>query len=278
MNLARGLLIAHVAAVAMATFSLLVLIPHPELWQGLPGSAQAFAWAMDRAGPVHIVAGAAAMLALGHATLGPRPTWTYFAVAVCASLAMETLGTGTGWPFGNYGYTEGLGAKLFGRVPWSIPLSWYYLSFASYLSARHVLLRVAPRAPFAATVLLSTWLLTAWDLVLDPAMAHPDRHMSFWIWHQRGAYLGMPLVNLAGWMVTGALIIVVTRLALGAEPDVAHVPRAYPYAVYLTNLGFGVILCASAGLWAPILLALAAGIAPASVALIPSRPSVNAAA
>ncbi|HMV68917.1 MAG TPA: hypothetical protein PKA64_18860, partial [Myxococcota bacterium] len=56
MNLARGLLIAHVAAVAMATFSLLVLIPHPELWQGLPGSAQAFAWAMDRAGPVHIVA------------------------------------------------------------------------------------------------------------------------------------------------------------------------------------------------------------------------------
>ncbi|HMV65223.1 MAG TPA: carotenoid biosynthesis protein, partial [Myxococcota bacterium] len=216
--------------------------------------------------------------ASGHATLGPRPTWTYFAVAVCASLAMETLGTGTGWPFGNYGYTEGLGAKLFGRVPWSIPLSWYYLSFASYLSARHVLLRVAPRAPFAATVLLSTWLLTAWDLVLDPAMAHPDRHMSFWIWHQRGAYLGMPLVNLAGWMVTGALIIVVTRLALGAEPDVAHVPRAYPYAVYLTNLGFGVILCASAGLWAPILLALAAGIAPASVALIPSRPSVNAAA
>jgi uncharacterized membrane protein len=266
MKLARGLLLFHIFAVSMALFSMLVLIPYPHLWQGLPGSNHAFAWAMEHAGPLHIVAGAAAMLAVGHATLGPRATWTYFAVAVPLSLSMELLGTGTGWPFGNYGYTEGLGTKLFGRVPWSIPLSWYYLSFASYLVARHVLARLRPQgAPFAATVVLSTWLLTAWDLVLDPAMAHPDRHLSFWVWHERGAYLGMPLVNLAGWMVTGALILVVTRLLLGAEPDAARVPPLYPYAIYVTNLLFGVVLCASVGLWGAIALAFVAGIGPASL-------------
>lgn len=270
MTLARNTLLFHVAAVAMAAFSLLVLIPHPELWRHLPGSGVAFGWAMDRAGPLHIVAGAAAMLAVGTATVGPRVTWTWFGVAATLSLGMELLGTGTGWPFGNYSYTLGLGGKILDRVPWSIPLSWYYLTFSSFLLARTILAERAPNAPFAATALLTTWLLTAWDLVLDPAMAHPDRHLAFWQWHERGAYLGMPLANLLGWMATGVAITAVGRWFTGDAPF-ERIPAWFPYVMYVTNLGFGVILCAGVGLWAPIALAFLAGIAPATLAILPAR-------
>lgn len=266
MSWTKKLLWAHIAAVAMAVFSLLVLIPHPELWVHLPGARYSYRIAMDYAGPLHIVMGAAAMVAYGVESLGRKRTGVFFAAAVGLSLCFELLGTGTGWPFGNYEYISGLGYKVLGRVPYAIPLSWFYLAFSSYLLAVHVVQRRAPWMGDVGTILLGTWLLTAWDLVLDPAMAHPDMPMKFWIWHQPGAYLGMPLINLGGWMLTGVLMMSVSRAVWGAPLEAREIPPAVPYAVYVTNLVFGGLLCASVGQWWPIALALLAGIAPASLA------------
>lgn len=267
MDRARVLLLAHVLAVVGASFSLVVLIPYPGLWQHLPGAPQAYAFAMQHAGPLHIVLGAAAMLAYAWRTQGPRDALVFFGLAVGVSAVFELVGTGTGWPFGQYGYTQGLGWKLFGRVPYSIPLSWYYLGLSSYLLARHVLARWAPRAGAVATVALGTWLLMAWDLVLDPAMAHPELPIRFWVWHERGAYLGMPIINLVGWTVCGALFMGGARWLWGAEVDVERVPAAFPFVVYAVNVGFGVVLCATLGLWSAIALAFVAGLAPAALAL-----------
>lgn len=269
------LLFAHALAVAGAAFSLVVLIPNPEAWQHLPGSARAFAFAMEHAGPLHIVLGAAAMLSFSVTVLGARNAAIFFLLAVGISATFELVGTGTGWPFGQYGYTHGLGWKMLGRVPYSIPLSWYYLGLASYLLARHVLARWAPSVGAWGPVLLGTWLLMAWDLVLDPAMAHPDLPVKFWVWHERGAYLGMPLVNLVGWTVCGALFMGLSRWAWGEEVQPADVPAAYPFVVYAINVGFGVVLCASLGLWSAIGLAFLAGLGPASLALVGRAPGVT---
>jgi len=63
-----------------------------------------------------------------------------------------------------------------------------------------------------ASILLGTWLLTAWDLVLDPSMAAPQlQYVHFWIWHESGPYFGMPLRNLVGWLATGLAFIAVGR-------------------------------------------------------------------
>jgi putative membrane protein len=45
--------------------------------------------------------------------------------------------------------------------------------------------------------------LVAWDLALDPAMS---RLTPYWVWGASGPYFGMPLSNLAGWALTGALL------------------------------------------------------------------------
>ncbi|MCB9680079.1 MAG: carotenoid biosynthesis protein [Alphaproteobacteria bacterium] len=258
------LALAHAMAVLGAVFSLVVLIPHPELWAGLPGSNTAFQVAMQHGGPLHIVLGAAAMLAVGQAAFGWRRTLVWFGCATAISLTMELLGTGTGWPFGAYAYTHGLGPKVLGRVPFVIPLSWYYLGFSAWLVAAVGLRRLGVKAAWPA-VLLGVWLLMAWDLVLDPAMAHPDLPVKFWVWHERGAYVGMPLVNLVGWIGTGLLFIGLGRALWGDDEGLERVPVALPFGIYVLNVGFGAVLCASVGLWAPIVLALVAGIAPATI-------------
>ncbi|MCB9664797.1 MAG: carotenoid biosynthesis protein [Alphaproteobacteria bacterium] len=253
----------HAAAVAGAAFSLCVLIPYPHLWSHLPGAPQAYAFAMEHAGPLHILLGAAAALAYGRHALGWRPTLIFFGVSSALSLGMELLGTGTGWPFGAYAYTLGLGPKVLGRVPYSIPLSWFYLGFVSWLLARELVRRHLGRPSAVLEVALGTWLLLAWDLVLDPAMAHPDLPVRFWRWHERGAYIGMPLVNLVGWLVTGAAFMGVARAWIGGGADRAPADRRFLLALYGTNLAFGAVLCASLGLVAPIVLALVAGLLPA---------------
>ena len=56
--------------------------------------------------------------------------------AIAISLTAELMGTSTGFPFGAYHYTTGLGYKIAGLVPFTIPLSWFYLGLSSFLIAR----------------------------------------------------------------------------------------------------------------------------------------------
>jgi putative membrane protein len=203
--------------------------------------------------------GAAAMLAFGIVALGWRRTAIFFLLAGGLSLSAELIGTSTGYPFGNYEYTTGLGTKILGRVPFSIPLSWFYMGLASFVLGG-VLSRWSP----LGSVLLGAYLLTAWDLVLDPAMAHPSLALNFWVWHTSGPYFGMPAQNFLGWTATGALFMGVSRWLWGARmPPVS--PR-YPLAVYALNVAFAIVLSAAGGVWLPIGLALAAALGAAAVA------------
>ncbi len=263
MKAARGLLIAHIAAVAFALAGRLIAVPHPELWVDIPGTGPIYTFGMERAGALHVVLGAAAVLFFGAATLGWRRVGIFFVASTTLSLVMELLGTGTGWPFGAYEYTTGLGFKIMDRVPFSIPLSWFYLGLASYLIAVLVVERLAPHAPEWVAIAGGVWLLTAWDLVLDPAMAHEDMVIQFWVWHQTGPYMGMPLVNFVGWSLTGAIFMAASRLAWGGPVAAERIPAAFPFAVYAINMVFAVALSASVGLWLPIVLALVLGMAPA---------------
>jgi putative membrane protein len=266
MTLARLLLFAHAAALLFGLAGMLIALPHPELWASSPSGQQVFAFGMRYAGSVHMVLGAAAMLAFGVAALGWRRTAIFFVAACGLSLSAELIGTSTGYPFGNYEYTAGLGYKILGRVPFSIPLSWFYMGLASFLLGG-VLSRWRP----VASVLLGASLLTAWDLVLDPAMAHPGLALNFWVWHSSGPYFGMPAQNFVGWTATGALFMGLSRWLWGAQ--VPPVSPRYPLAVYGLNLAFAMVLSAAGGVWLPIGLALAAALgAAAVVARTAARP------
>jgi len=268
MKLARLLLFGHLAALAFGLAGLLIALPNPQWWSGDPNAVRVFEFGMQYGGASHILFGAAAVFVFGWVTLGARRTLIFFVVSTLLSLASELIGTGTGWPFGNYAYTDFLGYKVLDRVPYTIPLSWFYLGFSAYILGSIIAPRFGARQTFWSLA-IGVWLLTAWDLVLDPAMADPGLLVQFWTWSETGPYFGMPIQNLVGWSVTGLLYMGISRLLWRSDLDPVQAARTawFPFTVYAANLIFAMALSLGAGLWPPVLLAILAGMLPASLAL-----------
>lgn len=257
----------HALALVLGLFGILVAIPHPELWAGRPADAAFFAFALNKTGGTAMFLGTIAMLAYGFSALGARRTLIFFFASTLISAAAELTGTKTGWPFGGYEYTDFLGPKLLGRVPVAVPLSWFYMGFASFVLADAIAAQRGWRNRTLWSIVLGTWLLTAWDLVLDPSMAAPQmQYIHFWIWHETGAYFGMPLRNLAGWLGTGLAFIAVGRLAWN-ERVAPAVPVALPFAIYAVNIVWSMVLSVSAGMWPTALAAVALALLPAALSL-----------
>lgn len=165
------------------------------------------------------------------------------------SLASELAGTGWGIPFGAYAYSELLGARWLGRVPWVIPLSWFLMSLPSYALAR-----VAYPGRAVPRIVLASLLLLSWDLALDPAMSHATR---YWVWGDTGPYYGMPWLNLFGWYVTG--LVLMTALALlRADGWLRGLSPGWLAAYYGLNLLLPLGMCAIAGLGLAVVATLVA--------------------
>lgn len=269
--LSPALLVGHVAALVFGAVGLLIMLPHPNLWDGDPRAVRVFDLSMRYAGSLPIILGALTMLAYGLRAIGWRKTLTFAVAAYAISITSELVGTGTGWPFGNYAYTDFLGHKVIGRVPYTIPMSWFCMGFASYLLGSFVAARLGLRRRTLWSLALGAWFLTAWDLVLDPAMAHQSLHIQFWVWKQSGPYYGMPIKNLVGWSLTGLVFMSVSRLLWRENVDAERVPMTIPLLVYAANLAFAMAISGDVGLWAPVALALIVGFVPAA-ALVVTAP------
>lgn len=273
-KLAPWLLAGHIAALLFGLAGLLIAIPNPELWADTEFGPRAYDFGMTYAGSLHIIFGAAAMFAYGIAAIGLRRTAIFFLCAVPISLGSELIGTSTGEPFGNYAYTAFLGYRVLDHVPFSIPLSWFYVGFAAYLIGHALagMMQVRPLWPYA--VLIGAWLLTVWDLVLDPAMAHESLDVKFWVWSETGPYFGMPLQNFLGWTLTAMVFMTVARLFWMGDPDTdrQRLRIWFPFTVFAVNIFFASALSASVDLWIPILLAVVFGLLPAALVLL-RRPA-----
>lgn len=221
------------------------------------------------------------MLLFGLLFVSPRKTFIFFIASTTISLSMELIGTSTGLPFGPYSYTDFLGIKILDHVPYSIPLSWFYMGFTSYILASVIVPKLlqgrlvnANTQPLLSdqtsrketlwSLVLGTYFLTVWDLALDPAMASNSLPLHFWIWHQTGPYFGMPISNLVGWSLTGLAFMGVSRLLWRANLDPKRIIVWLPFGMYAANIGFAVALDLSARLWIPTLMAVFLGVIPAS--------------
>jgi putative membrane protein len=171
-------------------------------------------------------------------------------MAIAVSFVAEFAGTSLGVPFGAYEYTSLLGPKVFGRVPLVIPLSWFAVAVPAYVLA-YMALAPASRWHRLTT---ATFLVVLWDVSLDPSMSYLT---SYWVWSEAGAYFGMPLINLVGWALTGAMIIWLLDL-LGADQWASRVSYRWMSLYYGILLLLPVGMCVVSGLWVPPLLTIAA--------------------
>jgi len=120
---------------------------------------------------------------------GLRRTALFFATSAIVSYLMEETGVRTGLIYGAYHYSDMLGVKL-GHVPIIIPLAWFMMIYPSFMVAKAVLSGINTGSLRGSTALAITaaWVMTAWDVVMDPGMAANGN----WIWERGGAYFGVP--------------------------------------------------------------------------------------
>jgi len=260
----KALLIGHIVSMAFGLAGLLLVLPHPEFVANLPDFGKtAFAWSMAGGGVVYMVLGMAAVAVYAYRTLGVWHWLGFMVPAISLSLCSELLGTSTGFPFGHYRYLSGLGYKIAGLVPFTIPLSWFYLGFSAYIIARVGLSTLAlPQwLQNLGSIAIGAVLLTSWDFVLDPAMSQTT--IPFWIWEQPGAFFGMPYENFAGWFGTGCVFMTVATLIWQVQPvKLPSQDLTLPFVMYLGNFGFATVMSIGAGIYPPIFLGLLTGILP----------------
>jgi uncharacterized membrane protein len=257
------LLIGHILSMAFGLAGLLIVLPNPEFIANLPAIGKtAFAWSMAGGGVVYMLLGMATIAIYAYRNLRVWHWLSFMLPAIFLSLGSELLGTSTGFPFGHYRYLSGLGYKIAGLVPFTIPLSWFYLGFSAYLIARLGLSKYSlPNwLTKCLAIAIGAILLTSWDFVLDPAMSQTK--MPFWVWEQPGAFFGMPYQNFAGWLGTGALFMSVATLLWQVKPLKIKTQLEIPLAVYLSNFAFAMIMSIAEGIYIPVILGIILGVIP----------------
>jgi putative membrane protein len=276
----RICLIGHIAAMAFGLAGLILVIPNAEFILSLSKFGQdVFQVSMANGGVGYIILGAAAVAIYAYRVLGVRQWLGFMLPALVLSLSSELLGTSTGFPFGHYQYLSGLGYKIAGLVPFTIPLSWFYLGFSAYLLARAGLqnTRIAPWIQQVVAIALGSILLTAWDLVLDPAMTQTA--VPFWQFQEVGEFFGMPYRNLSGWIGTGVVFMTVAALIWEKKPlNVQRSQLLVPLTVYLVNFAFGAVITVTSldsRFLIPTALGVLVGVIPAIVLWWMAAPTSN---
>lgn len=278
----RVCLVGHGLSLVFGLAGLLLILPNPALIASLPPfGQQVFGWSMAGGGVVYIILGAVTVALYGLRTVGWQNLLGFMLPAIALSLGSELVGTSTGFPFGHYGYLNGLGYKIAGLVPFTIPLSWFYLGFSAYWLARAGLAArgLNPWVTKLGAIALGAVLLTAWDFVLDPAMSQATYH--FWEFQDAGEFFGMPYRNLTGWLGTGALFMTVATVFWRSEREIASRGQSgVPLAIYLVNFAFGAVITLvqlDAQFVIPTAIGTAIGVVPAvwlwrSAVVTPTAP------
>ena len=122
----------------------------------------------------------------------------FLAVCLVVSNIFENMSILTGFPFGNYYYTDVLGAKLF-LVPLLIGPAYFSTGYLAWVLATVIVGDVGRKSSWFMTVavpVIASFLMVAWDLCFDPTVSTVRQT---WIWKQGGGYFGVPLSNYLGW-------------------------------------------------------------------------------
>ncbi|MEO5817567.1 MAG: carotenoid biosynthesis protein [Gemmatimonadaceae bacterium] len=271
-------LLLLLSGIAFATF----LAPPAPAWLATPANQRVAAFMFTFGGQTTVVLGAIAGLCHAASRLGWRTALAIFGAAFSISLAAELTGTTTGYPFGPYSYTTQLGALIGGRVPFNIPTSWFFMLYASLAICGRLLHAADSSASKWRWAILAAFVLTAWDVSMDPAMVATTH----WLWHLppsdgslvrtvflSGFFYGMPLTNWLGWLLTGS---VVARVMLAIVPpsrwaaDVS--PTTLPLVLYAVNGVFPILICAGRGMWWAVVLGTVAMAVPLVLAMRRKKP------
>ena len=160
----------------------------------------------------------------GWKTLGPREVLVFFVVSFSIPLlyeATDALGFG-----GLVGctciYSDVLGPKFLGKVPFLIPLGWSLFIYCTVTMTNIVFNRLRfsqttndtiNRRWFIRVVgmgIITGFMMASLDLIIDPVMVA----LGAWSWPGGGVYYGIPIWNYEGWVEIPTVTFIVYNIYL----------------------------------------------------------------
>lgn len=171
------------------------------------------------------------------------------------AIGIETLAIFTGFPYGHFGYSELLGAKLFGVTPWTVFLAWTPLMLGAYSIAANLFKKQPSAFSFRLSVLriiFAALIATAFDLVLDPGAVR----LGFWQYDGGGWWYGVPWSNFGGWLITASAGAVVLEVFLFLRRPLLPVPTTLAVSSALIVWFWSFVVYWS-GLWLAYLVSIA---------------------
>lgn len=151
------------------------------------------------------LAGAGFAIALIHSTLmyGWKNALSLLAICFVITFALENIGSATGFPFGRYHFEVGSTLPRAGVIPVIVGGVWFGGGYFAWVVAATLLggadQKSSERFNVYALPLVAAFVMTQWDFVMDA----PESTISkAWIWHDGGAFFGVPLTNYLGWLLT----------------------------------------------------------------------------
>jgi putative membrane protein len=187
---------------------------------------------------VTVVVCCAASVAAAWSRHGTRGAGAVPVVCAGGGWAVEAVGLRTGFPFGTYAYTGGLGPDVAG-VPALVPLAWAMMAYPALVVGRTLVPSGTARR--WAVGVVGGWALASWDVFLDPRMVDEGH----WRWADPAPALpgvpGVPLTNYAGWLVVAAAMITALHRLLPEDPPRHGTPQGPPAVLYLWTYASSVL-------------------------------------
>lgn len=143
------------------------------------------------------------------------PFLFFFLSCYLIGMAVEIIGTSSGWLFGNYSYGSVLGPSV-QSVPWIIGVNWFIIVYCCGVSIQGLLSRLTrklseetglpPKAIQTLSVVVDgATLAVFFDWLIEPVAVK----LGYWTWHGDGE---IPLYNYVCWFVVSAIMLMFFRL------------------------------------------------------------------
>jgi isopentenyl-diphosphate delta-isomerase type 1 len=178
--------------------------------------------------------------------LGWRDGAILVAVLGAYALLIEASAILTGFPYGHFGYSDLLGYRIFGLVPWTVAFAWTPLLLGAYAVAANLLSSRIVR------VIAATLLLTLFDFVLDPGAVM----LGFWKYEGGGWFYGVPMSNFGGWLVSGLIGTILLEIMIAIFKPLLPTPVQLVSSAFFI-IFFWTAIAVFGGLVAPALIGAA---------------------
>ena len=136
--------------------------------------------------------------------------YIFFGICVLVGIAVEIVGTSTGWLFGDYSYGTVLGPGI-RNVPFIIGINWFITMYccgvAVHFFLQHIIAKLAEQTGKQAKAIRmlsiivdGATLAVFFDWLMEPVAVK----LGYWTWHGNGE---IPLYNYLCWFLVSMILL-----------------------------------------------------------------------